>query len=93
MLAGKKLDGSGQPGSGPGANLRSISNGCYFREVAFESEVTQEISYLPLGCLQGDVGFEVWGVRHLEAFGGVHLQEAFHERERLLDGYACKKED
>ena len=41
------------PECNPGANLKSISYRCYLREVAFEWELTKEIIYLPLGCLQG----------------------------------------
>ena len=41
------------PGGIPGANIKSISRRCYLREEAFEWELTKEIIYLPLGCLQG----------------------------------------
>ena len=33
-------------------NLKSISQRCYFREVAFAWESTKETIYLPLGRLQ-----------------------------------------
>ena len=42
-------------GGSPGENLKSVFHRCYLREVAFECELTQEIFYLPLGCLQGGV--------------------------------------
>ena len=52
------------PGGNPGANLKSISQRCYVREVAFEWELTQETIYLPLGRLQGRVSrFEPGVVR------------------------------
>ena len=35
------------------ANLRSISPRCHLLEVAFVWELTKEIIYLPLDCLQG----------------------------------------
>ena len=41
------------PGGNPGATLKSISNRCYLREVAFEWQLTKGTIYLPLGCLQG----------------------------------------
>ena len=41
------------PGGNPGENLKSISQRCYLREVAFEWELTEETISLPLGCLQG----------------------------------------
>ena len=43
------------PGGNPGGNLKSISQKCYLREVAFEWELTKETIHLPLGCLQGGV--------------------------------------
>ena len=45
------------PGSSPAANPKSISHRCYLREVAFEWELTKEIIYLLLGCLQGGSRF------------------------------------
>jgi hypothetical protein len=44
---------SSHPGGNLGANPKSISHTYYFREVAFEWELTKETIYLPLGCLQG----------------------------------------
>ena len=44
------------PGGSQGVNLKSSSHRCYFREVAFEWELTKETIYLPLGCLQGGIG-------------------------------------
>ena len=41
------------PGGSSGANLKSISHGCYLREVAFQWKLTKETVYLPLCCLQG----------------------------------------
>ena len=41
------------PGGNPGANLDSISHRYYLREVAFEWELTKDVIYLPLVCLQG----------------------------------------
>jgi len=41
------------PGGNPGANLKSISHGCYLFEVAFVWDLTNETLVLPLGCLQG----------------------------------------
>ena len=46
------------PGGNPGASLESISHICYFREVAFEWELTKETIFLPLRCLQG--GYLKW---------------------------------
>jgi len=43
-------------GGNPGANLKSISQGCYLFEVAFVWELTKETIVLPLGCLQGGGG-------------------------------------
>ena len=43
------------PGGNPGANLKPISHRCHPMLVTFVWELTQEITYLPLGCLQGDV--------------------------------------
>ena len=40
------------PGGNLGADLKSFSHRCYLREVAFAWELTKEIIYLPLGCLQ-----------------------------------------
>ena len=48
--------GSTHPGGNPGANLKSISNRCNLREVAFEWELTNNTISLPLGCLQGGCG-------------------------------------
>jgi len=52
-LLGISYWGAGNhPGGNPGANRKSLSHGCYLREVAFEWELTNETIYLPLGCLQ-----------------------------------------
>ena len=40
------------PGGNPGANLKSISHRCYLRRAEFESDLTKETIYLPLGYLQ-----------------------------------------
>ena len=47
------LSGVHHPEGNPRENPKSISHGCYLREVAFEWELTKETIYLPLGCLQG----------------------------------------
>ena len=46
---------SPSPGGNPGANIKSISHRCYLRKEALKWELTKDIIYLPLGCLQGGV--------------------------------------
>jgi len=46
-------------GGNPGANLKSISHGCYLREVAFEWELTDETIHLPLCRLQDGSLFDL----------------------------------
>ena len=41
------------PGVELRANLKSISHRCHLFGLAFVLEMTKEIIYLPLGCLQG----------------------------------------
>jgi len=43
------------PGVELRANLKSISHGCYFFEVASAWELNEYTIHLPLGCLQGGV--------------------------------------
>ena len=59
------------PGGNPGANFQSIFHRCYLREVALEWELTKEIIYLPLSCLQSEdrcVGQVRDGALHEEEF-------------------------
>ena len=49
----RQFRGHKHPGGNPRANIKSISQRCYLREVAFEWELTKETIYLPLGCLHG----------------------------------------
>jgi len=51
------------PGGTPGANLKSISNRCYLREVAFEWKWTKETIYFPTGGLQGGLAWAIWNAR------------------------------
>ena len=49
--------GATNPGGNPTANPKSISRRCHLREVASEWELTKEPIFLPLGCLQGGLGW------------------------------------
>ena len=46
------------PGGNPGANLKSIYHRCHPILVAFVWELIKETIDLPLGCLQGGLGFD-----------------------------------
>ena len=54
------------PGGNPGANIKSIPHRCYLREV-FESELTEETTDLPLGCLEGGLGRQTQQYLHHSA--------------------------
>ena len=64
----------------PGANLKSLCYRCYFREAAFEWELTKDTIDLPLSCLQGKVKGSLAG----ERVGEARLQERLQASQVLL---------
>ena len=50
------------PGGDPEANLKSVSDRCYLREVTFEWELTKVTICLPLDCLQGGFWYQISGM-------------------------------
>ena len=75
------------PGRNPGANLRSISHRCYFREVAFERELTKETIYLPFWVVSR-VNWCAWQFLQLLGFGVFPGKESPRFNVRYFESFS-----